>query len=364
MPTLEVLREAAQRPRVKGAVDRLLKAATAHLRARKFPRKLQHNAGTYYGEHRPVLLVDAPAAWVKDELSFNFRRDATLGADAVALDWVTGVRVAEGGQLHIQLDRDISAHMATSSGVFGWAEAASAAAGVAAREIWQPFLEWDTTEARSDTNAADTLWAKTTRMLSRAVGVVAICDEQGLQRLLAISFAMLQAVAALASAAATCHEAVWRRLLQLWLDDLQQKALLGNFKLSMHRNSVLLSSPDSHRAQPSAARQYVLAERPQSGEKQGAREKSKKLARQFDDDPDTFVWCSVCHTHRHCLWACSAMPRDLQRRTKRGESTQTAADTLIKATRRKYEQKGPAFVEAFDKRSNRTRADLLRSLSA
>ena len=386
--TLDVLREAAQQPRVRAGVQRLFAAASQHLLAAEFPRKMTHKAGTYYGEHRAVNLVGAPAEWVNDELSENLRRDATLPADDVALRWVEDIYVEEVHtaapqpgrsrkppqlRLGMLLSADVTADMALSSGSYGWAEAASAAAGVAAREMWEPLLQWKPATARYDPQVKDTLWRKLGQVLSRATGAVSVCNEKGLRRVIAAALAMTYAVATLAEAATTCDDAVWRKLLELWLQDLQDKALLGGFRLSAHRTTALISSPDPA---PARAARPSLEDRPQGRATTEERRETplrkvaaahggdSKNGRRFDDEPDTFVWCSICHTHKHCLWACPLSVRDIQRRVKQGASTQAAADAIIARTRRKYEQKGHQFVSALDRRPGRTRADLLRSLVA
>jgi len=382
--TLDVLREAAQHPRVRGAVERLFAAASQHLAQGQFPRRMQHKAGTYYGDHRVVTLVGAPGEWVKDEDSSNLRRDATLPADDVALDWVQDVWVEEKSRevprpgaraktkeliLGMLLSAEVTAVMAQSSGMFGWAEAASGAAGVAAREMWEPLLEWVPREARHDHQAEERLWRKLERVLSRAVGVVGICNERGLTRLLATALAMIYAVATLAASSASCHDWVWRKLLELWLEDLQQKALLGSFRLSTHRTAALVCSPDrteyrepSPRQEPGKA--LKAPRQPEWAKAPSAKGREVTSGRRFEDDPSTFVWCSVCRTHRHCLWACPDVGRDLQRRAKQGVSTQVAADAVIATTRKKYALKGERFIAALDKREGRTRANLLQTLAA
>ena len=361
--TLAILREAAQDDSIRGAVDRLLKAARNHLARKDFPRKLTHEAGKYYGPHRPVALVGSAGEWVKDCLSYRHQGDATVLADNAVLDWVGDLGIDDEGRLVIPLDSQLTADMLRTSGVYGWAEAVSAAAGVAARQLWAPLLEWTSEAMELEAEPHRVLWGKLELILARAVGTICICDAQGLQRLLAKALVMVLAVSALQKARDIYDTAVWKQLLGKWLSDLQHKALLHMFFASTHRNTALLTSA---RVEASPLRAAQNRPHGASGDKHRSapRDREKRDAGVFDDDPDKFVWCGLCRTHRHCLWACPSAARELQRRVEKGASAQAAAASLAANTRGKYKQKGKQFLDALDKRPGRTADGLLISLAA
>jgi hypothetical protein len=165
------------------------------------------------------------------------------------------------------------------------------------------------------------------------------------------------------------------QLTQHWLHDLRTKARVDLLKISTHRLIALMESDSSthtntRSGQRAPAGKEQGAARPtmastQTQQRLGpSKAAQKRQVTAYKDDPATFVWCGVCHKADHCLWDCYRVPRELQALTKRGQSAQQAADTIVQQTLSKYKEKGDDFFGAIQARNGRTKADLLRKLAA
>ncbi len=362
--TCKVILQAAQCPTTRDAVERLIAAIRTHWTGGQFPTKARHDAGKYYGDHKVVALMEAPSAWVRDRLSYELRGEDSIGADAVIDSWV-GPPELEGPDLMIALDADLLYELGGSNSICGWAESLGGAGGVAAREMWKVFMDWQGWDRLEPEVLRKEIQSRLDFLVARAVGIVALCNEQGLQRLLAKALTMLLAAGALLQAFSSHDPTVWAQLARVWIGDLQSKALVHLFHRGISRHAALLSRELRHggaSVAPPAASPPAPAQTSRRDEGGRSRMRGEQLAR-GPDRPDTFVWCAVCRSPRHCLWECPTVGRELQRRVRAGTAAQKAAEALAADTKAKYKSKGADYLAAFMTRKGKQASDLLTKLA-
>jgi len=397
--TLNVLREVFHGRGARAAIERLLKAIRGHFFAGKFPSKQHQPTGTYYAQHRPLSLVGAPGEWVKDQLSLALQDADAVEADAV-LRLVKPLALQTTGdeddldddhddsyddeaanvekfKLTIELDADLMLRLASASSVAGWADAASGAAGVAARELFAPLMTWTPSRRCLPRDLEQRLEL----CISRAVGVVSICDALGLRRLLSKMFALLIAAGSLLDARLRYDEDKWDTLLRQWLADLQTKARMDIFLTKTHCHAALFEAQSTERR--AADRDEASTSRWQYAPSSTRPDKSMDAYRRPDadtdgqarqrpqgrstparppDEPKSFVWCSLCRTPRHCLWACPDAARKIHDRVNSKRSAQQVIEGEMRRVREKYRSKGADFLSAFEARAGCSQAELLQKI--
>ena len=368
---LRNLQEAAQTKEVRIGVERFVAAMALHA-TQKAPRGLTVKSGKFFGEHKPVSVRDTGSPWSGIEVSYNFAEESSVLADSAIDELVSGITVSK-TTVNIILNSQLLKKIHSAPSVYGWAELASGAGAAAMETIWKPLLSWTTPYGSPDELQAD-IYRKTAKVVSNLAAEIDICSEIGLRRATSALVITLLATHALIIARQT-NEDTWRDSVREWVNDLRSKAKLDLLLSPQARASYTLNALAERSGGASGDVDKITGHAPQAKQPhkdpgpdktslQSPRSLHGGRPREFADEPDKFVWCSVCNRPSHCLWDCRFVLNRIRQRMKQGTSAQKAADFWIQKTKDRYAAKGQAFVDAFAARPDKTRAAILDKLAA
>ena len=333
--TLAIIEDALRVPDIRPGALQLFEALA--IRAGTPPPKPSSlSSGTFLARvHTP--LSSPGGRWTMAAPSYTFARRKDLSCASVVQFLVATISPTSAQSVDITLDNARCSELASSSGVYGWAELWALAGARLVRELWEPFLSATPPPSASATDLCDLLWGATGLFLANVTQPVAFCDDPGAQRLLSVTLMTLAATKALQETMTEAPDKAYGLLIS-WLSSLHDKARLPMW---ISQEQATKAALQAHAAQ--APPQAVAGSTIRSNKLRPAT--PRKLAA---DDPSMFKWCSSCSSPTHSLRDCFSVIGRLKGAASRGQDTTKLISKLIKDYKAKWVKKGPAFASFYN----------------
>ena len=344
--TLAVLEDALSVPELRPGALQLFEALAMRATARPV-RACSLPSGTFLARVHAAS-AGAGKSWDILQPSYTFKRRKDISSATVVAHLVSAIDATSGDSVSVVLNSELCASLATTGGVFGWAELWTGGGACLVHEWILPLRTLAVPPGTSGQAASMALAGATGVTLANIVQASALCDDDGARRLLAVALVILLPAASVREAMAE-EPAAATGLLQEWQASLAQKALLPLLLSQEQANKAILKAqgtPPPHTSAPPDQPQY-RPRGPPSSRRAGLRAPGL-AAPDRADSPGTFKWCSNCRFTTHGLRNCFSVAERLQNMAARGNDTSKFIAKLLKEHKSKWIKKGPDFAAYFE----------------
>jgi len=335
--TLSIIEDSLRVPELQPGALQLFEALAQRSQGRTEPTKSSLSSGTFLASiHTPAKLTGS--AWPMAAPSYTFARRKDISCAPLVTSLVESIVHTSATTVTITLRTAPCAALATSSGVFGWAELWCGGGARLTRELWEPLRVMKMPPGSPNSDASRVLAGALGLTLSNITQAVPFCDDEGTQRLLSVALMTVASVRALQEAmldAPTCACI----LLDNWLTFLNTQAILPTWI-----------------AQEQTTKAVLQARQPPPTERTGQRSVSARQSRQYktspaadftQDDPAKFKWCSNCHSPSHSLLDCFSVTERFKNAIARGQDPDRFRSKLLQDLKAKWTKKGAAFMDHY-----------------
>jgi len=324
-------------PELQPGALQLYEALAQRFHGRMEPTKSSLSSGTFLANvHTPAKLTGS--AWPLAAPSYTFARRKDISCAPLVTSLVESIAPTSATTVSITLRVAPCAALATSSGVFGWAELWCGGGARLVRELWEPLRAMKPLLGSASSEVHRMLAGALGLMLSNITQAVPFCDDEGAQRLLSVALMTVASVRALQEAMMDAPACACT-LLENWLTCLNTQAILPTWIAQEQATKAVLQA-----RQPSRIESTVQHPTPA---RQPRHLKTNAPSNFTQDDPTKFKWCSHCHSPSHSLLDCFSVAERFKNATARGQDPERFRSKLLHDLKAKWTKKGAAFVDFY-----------------